>query len=64
MNLVGEKYGNLEGKQCKKSYSVKKFGLLPAFKMAVVERNRQIDLLNSQGAGYSSTHGKQKGITT
>ncbi len=44
-------------KQKHKSFNVKKYGLLPAFAMAVVHRNAQIDRLNQLGYGYSSFHG-------
>ena len=41
-----------------KSFPEKKYGLLPAFKLAVEYRNRMIAELNSQGAGYTELHGK------
>lgn len=45
-------------KQKVKYFSVKKYGLLPAFKMAVEYRNKMLLELNEQGAGYSENHGK------
>lgn len=46
------------GKQRKKCFSVKTYGLLPAFKLACEYRAAKIAELNSQGAGYSESHGK------
>lgn len=51
-------WNDLNGKQHKKSFAVKKNGLLPAFKLAFLERELQIKLLNEAGAGYSSNHGQ------
>ena len=42
----------------KKSFSVKNFGLLPAFAMACKFREDKIRELNEQGYGYSENHGK------
>jgi hypothetical protein len=39
-------------------FSVAKFGLLPAFKMAFIRRQEEIESLNKQGAEYSKIHGK------
>lgn len=47
-----------DGKQTKKCFSVKKYGLLPAFKMACEYREKMIAELNAQGAGYTENHGK------
>jgi hypothetical protein len=41
-----------------KKFSVKKLGLLPAFKAAVECRRKMIEELNGQGAGYTENHGK------
>ncbi len=41
-----------------KHFSVTALGLLPAFKAAVEHRRNMIELLNSQGAGYTESHGK------
>lgn len=46
------------GKQRKKCFSTKTYGLLPAFKMACEHRLEMIAQLNSQGADYSELHGK------
>lgn len=44
---------------CKnKRFSVKKLGLLPAFKEAVIYREKMINILNDNGADYSEKHGK------
>jgi hypothetical protein len=48
---------NLEGKRISKSFSVKKYGILPAFAMACKFRIGMISDLNAQGAGYSDKHG-------
>jgi len=48
---------DLDGKPKSKSFPEKKFGLLPAFKMAAEHRKSMIKELNRQGAGYSETHG-------
>lgn len=49
---------DLEGKLRNKNFSVQKYGLLPAFKMACEYRNSMIEKLNQQGAGYTENHGK------
>lgn len=38
-------------------FSVEKYGLLPAFAKATIERRKTIDLLNSEGCSYSARHG-------
>ncbi len=48
----------LDDVQKSKCFSVKKYGLLPAFKLAVDYRNKMIAELNAQGAGYTELHGK------
>jgi hypothetical protein len=45
------------GKQCTKVFSVKTYGLMPAFLMACNYRIKMIEDLNSKGAGYSVSHG-------
>ena len=45
-------------KSSSKSFPEKRFGLLPAFAMAVEYRRNTILYLNSQGANYSAKHGK------
>lgn len=50
-------WNSLDGKQHQKSFSVKKYGLLPAFKLAFIERAKQIETLNNLGAGYTHDHG-------
>lgn len=46
------------GKRSTKSFSVLKYGLLPAFAMACAYRERMIEQLNEKGAGYAANHGK------
>lgn len=45
-------------KHISKSFSTKKYGLLPAFAMAVKCRVDAIEMLNKNGHGYSENHGK------
>lgn len=48
----------LDGGNAKsKSFPVKKFGLLPAFAKAATYRQKMIQQLNNDGAGYTPTHG-------
>lgn len=49
---------NTDGKKQIKRFSVKKYGLLEAFKLACEYRELMINTLNNQGYGYSETHGK------
>lgn len=51
------KWVDLDGKQKSKSFSVNKFGRLPAFAEAVRYRKKMIEELNSLGAGYTEKHG-------
>lgn len=51
-------WADLKGKTKSKSFPVKKFGLIPAYRMACMYRQDMINKLNSQGAGYSESHGK------
>lgn len=44
--------------ECKKSFSVKKLGLLEAFAMACQFREDKIKELNAMGYGYAENHGK------
>lgn len=44
--------------ECKKSFSVKKLGLLEAFAMACQFREDKINELNAMGYGYTENHGK------
>lgn len=48
----------LDGKAKCKTFSVLKYGILPAFKMACQYREYILSELNKQGAGYSPQHGK------
>jgi len=47
---------SLEGKCCSKVFSVKTFGMLPAFAMAVNYRDKMIAQMNLDGAGYTAGH--------
>lgn len=49
---------NLENKQRSKYFSIKKYGEELAFFAACEYREKQIMLLNLQGAGYTENHGK------
>lgn len=51
---------DLDGRIRNKKFSVKKHGLLPAFKLAVDYRNIMIQELNKAGAEYSVSHGTEK----
>ena len=48
---------NVGDKVKSKSFPCKKYGVLPAFKMACDYREKMIAVLNTQGAGYSDKHG-------
>ena len=45
------------GKACSKSFSHKKFGAIEAQRLAKDYREKMIEELNSQGAGYTERHG-------
>ncbi len=47
------------GAKVTKSFSVKKLGIMVAFRDAVIHRQKMIEELNSQGAGYTDRHGKE-----
>lgn len=49
---------DLDGKPRTKTFLVRKYGLLPAFKMAVEYRDAAISKLNELGAGYTTYHGQ------
>lgn len=48
-----------EGTQRYARFSANKFGIMPAFLMAVAHRNAQIERLNAYGAAYTGRHGKR-----
>jgi len=48
----------MDGKKKSKSFSAAKYGLLPAFSIAVLYREDRIKELNKLGYDYSETHGK------
>lgn len=51
-------WNDLGGSLQSKVFSVNKYGLLPAFSMACSYRDKMIEQLNANGAGYSERHGK------
>ena len=51
-------YKPKNGKRKAKSLSILRYGHEQAFQLACDYRNKMIQELNAQGAGYSSTHGK------
>lgn len=54
-----KEYDSIENKiNCKRCFSVKKFGLLESFAMACAFRESKIKELNSLGYGYSDNHGR------
>lgn len=48
---------DLNGKRIAKTFSVRKYGIIPAFAMACAYRKKMIAELNEQGAEYSASHG-------
>lgn len=48
------------GKSKTKDFSTNKYGHEEAFKLACEYRNKMIEELNSQGAGYAASHGSEK----
>lgn len=46
-------------KDLNKAFSVHKYGLMPAFKMAVLWRDEQIRRLNEEGSQFTDRHGKE-----
>ena len=49
---------DLGGKICSKNFNIAKLGGDEAYSQAVAYRNRMIENLNEQGAGYTCNHGK------
>lgn len=47
------------GEKAKKYFSIKKYGNDEAFKLACEYRNKMLEQLNQQGAGYTERHGKE-----
>lgn len=67
--VTGVSFGNgkfvaqcklLNGKSKTKSFSVSKYGHDDALALAIAAREEMITELNTQGAGYSDTHGQDK----
>ena len=48
---------DLGGKNCTKLFSTRKYGYEEAFRLACAYRAKMIAELNTQGAGYTETHG-------
>ena len=46
------------GKQVTTRFNVDKLGIMVAFRDAVIHRQKMIEELNTQGAGYTERHGK------
>lgn len=49
---------SLEGKNCTKLFSTRRYGYEEAFKLACEYRKKMIEELNQRGANYSETHGE------
>jgi hypothetical protein len=54
---VTASWKDLFGKSKSKDFSVDRYGIEAATKMAIDYRNKMIEYLNSQGAGYAASHG-------
>ena len=52
-------WSNFDNKVCRKYFSIDKLGIMVAFRDAVIHRQKMIEELNSQGAGYTERHGKE-----
>lgn len=50
----------LDSKEKSKAFSINKLGIMVAFRDAVIHRQKMIEELNSQGAGYTERHGKEQ----
>lgn len=50
-------WADLDKKLRRKSFPVKKLGIMVAFRDAIIHRQKMIEELNSQGAGYTERHG-------
>ena len=57
--VVIAKCRTLEGKPNTRIFSVDKFGIMLAYKLAVEHRAKMIEKLNLQGAMYTERHGKE-----
>lgn len=49
---------DMGGNLSSKSFNINKLGIMVAFRDAVIYRQKMIEELNSQGAGYTDRHGK------
>lgn len=56
-SISGIFYYIAQGGKSSKSFSISRYGLLPAFAMACKWREDKIKELNEQGAGYTERHG-------
>lgn len=52
-------WNDLNKKHKIKHFSIAKLGIMVAFRDAVIHRQKMIEELNSQGAGYTERHGKE-----
>lgn len=51
---------NLDGTKQRASYSIEKLGEAEAFRLACKYREKMIEKLNAEGAGYTERHGKEE----
>lgn len=54
------RWTELGGKERSKAFNINKLGIMVAFRDAVIHRQKMIEVLNSQGAGYTERHGKEQ----
>ena len=54
------RWNSLDGKSCTKNFSTNKYGYEEAKQLAIAYRNKIIQELNAQGAGYAESHGSEK----
>jgi len=52
-------WADLDGKARRKYFSIDKLGIMVAFRNAVIHRQKMVELLNEQGAGYTNRHGRE-----
>ena len=69
VNFMQNKSGNtyvharvytLDNRRVSKYFSVDKYGIMVAFRNAVIWRSSQVESLNEDGAGYTERHGLQE----
>jgi hypothetical protein len=54
------RYYDLDGKRISKYFSLQKYGVMVAFRNAVIWRESKIKEINDLGAGYTERHGLQE----